>query len=279
MDDGRFDALTRALSDAESRRGVLGQLIAVAGILGFASAPAAVQAKKRKNKNKNKKHGKKKSKGKNKPRQPDDSRSGEQCGAALCTSGQFCCDDQRAICCAAGDSCCNIGPGTGSCCLAPNRCGRPWGNDNAPFACCPPERQWFTATGLVRCCPTGTRSLGTGITSDDGPCCPEEKYCSNALTGGTCCGDLAPVCLDRASGRCCTADDACGAACCASVNTCADPSRSLCCPEGSTACGNGCCSADFCMHCVGDSCEWKCGECEWCNQGVCTDCGVGCCGC
>src|SRR5688572_28044344 len=95
MDDGRFDALTRALSDAESRRGVLGRLLAVAGILGMAAAPDAVQAKKRKNKNK--KNGKKKGKGKNKPRQPDNTLPGEECGAALCTAGQFCCDDQRAV--------------------------------------------------------------------------------------------------------------------------------------------------------------------------------------
>ena len=47
----------------------------------------------------------------------------------------------------------------------------------------PAHRQWFTTTGLVRCCPAGTRSLGTGITSDDGPCCPEEKYCSTSPTG------------------------------------------------------------------------------------------------
>ena len=93
MDDGRFDALTLALSDAESRRGVLGRLIAVAGILGVAAAPEVVQAKKRKNKHK--KHGKKKSKGKKKPRQPDNSllvnsaalRSARPGSSAATTSG------------------------------------------------------------------------------------------------------------------------------------------------------------------------------------------------
>jgi hypothetical protein len=264
MDDGRFDAFTRALSDAESRRGVLGRLLVVAGILGSAALPDAAEARKRKGK------GRKKGKGKKKPRQREKSPPGEQCGSALCTDGRFCCDDQRAICCSPGDSCCNLGPGTGICCPSPNRCGRPWGNDNAPSECCPPERQWFTHTGVVRCCPPGTRSLGTGITSDDGPCCPEEKYCSQELTGGKCCGDLAPVCMNRATGRCCTPEGVCGNICCSGMfGVCCNgecrltelgpwsPCGEFCCPGGKTCCTNGgqaiCCDPD-------DVCPAPCGD-------------------
>src|SRR5687767_3257547 len=184
MDDARFDELTKGLS-ASSRR----SLIAAAGTAALAALfghDAADEALARKRKKKKKK----------KPPEP--------CGAATCAAGQFCCDDEREVCCANGSDCCNPGPGTGSCCPSPNRCGRPIGNDAAPSECCPPERQWFTNTGLVRCCPTGERSLGTGISSDDGPCCPEEKYCSQSPTGGKCCGDLAPICVDRSTGRCCT---------------------------------------------------------------------------
>ena len=220
----------------------------------------------------------------------------EPCGGdTVCTNGRFCCDDEREICCARGASCCNIGPGTGFCCPSPNRCGRPWGNDDAPSECCPPERQWFTTVGLVRCCPEGTRSLGTGITSDDGPCCPEEKYCSQDLTGGKCCPDVAPVCLDRATGSCCNEEAACGDSCCQGEfgDCCGGECRysemgpwqdcgGFCCWAGATCCGEGpngiCCNDGLvCAIPCGDLPQACCTPEAFTNGACCnTDCGDSC---
>jgi hypothetical protein len=276
MDADRFDALSRSLIEAPSRRSALRLLAgsALGGALGWLGHEAAEAGKKKRKKRKkgedkgggggSKKKKKKKNRNQEQPPPP------EPCGPASCSSGTFCCDDARGICCADGSECCNIGPGTGSCCSPPNRCGKPWGNDAAPWECCPPERQWFTNTGLVRCCPTGTRSLGTGITSDDGPCCPEEKYCSQSLTGGACCPDLAPICTDRATERCCTEEGRCGDTCCA-------PPFSECCngkcrhadlgpwtPCGDSCClgGKSCCTNGGLAMCCdpGDVCPAPCGS-------------------
>ena len=247
MDGERFDALVRGFGGRVPRRGAL-RLLAVAGpvgLLGLADGEARRRKKRKKRKE---------------PPEP--------CGAATCASGRFCCDDEREVCCANGSECCNPGPGTGSCCPSPNRCGRPYGNDAAPNECCPPERQWFTTTGLVRCCPAGTRSLGTGITSDDGPCCPEEKYCSTSPTGGKCCGDSAPICVDRSAGRCCTEADKCGTDCCGFGRTCCNgkccPFGQICdggackCPSGVRQCGDTCCHAAA-VGCEGSRCL------NWCD--------------
>jgi hypothetical protein len=51
-----------------------------------------------------------------------------------------------------------------------------------------------------------------------------------------------------------------------------------CCAPDQIACKTGCCSPQFCQACIGDTCQWTCGPCQWCNRGVCEDCGVGCCG-
>jgi hypothetical protein len=251
MDDSRFDELTKGLG-AASRR----SLVAAAGAAALAALfgregvdEAVARRKKRKGKGKNKKK---------------DRGVPEPCGGeTVCTAGSFCCDDQQELCCAPGSECCNPGAGTGSCCPSPNRCGRPWGNDNAPFECCPPERQWFTYTGIVRCCPEGTRSLGTGITSDDGPCCPEEKYCGQF----ECCGDLAPICVNQSTGRCCTEADKCGTDCCGFNQPCCNGRccsfGQICdggackCPSGVLQCGDTCCHAAA-VGCEGSRCLNQC---------------------
>jgi hypothetical protein len=52
-----------------------------------------------------------------------------------------------------------------------------------------------------------------------------------------------------------------------------------CCSPGAPACGDTCCPpAQFCYACIGGTCQSTCGQCQFCNQGVCEDCGVGCCG-
>jgi hypothetical protein len=221
MDSKQFDDLTKVLGGAPSRRGFVrvfgGGLAAIAAH--FALDDSAAKRKKKKPK------------------------KGPRCGAKRCKDGQFCCDDTRRVCCQKkGGECCNPGPGSGSCCNRPNRCGLPIDDETALRECCPPERQWFTSVGLVRCCPAGTRAL-EGITSDDGACCPEEKYC-----GETCCAD-GQIC---AGGQCCS--------------------------EGA-ACGSTCCLTEWCMGCVGGTCQDTCGHCQFCNgAGSCIDCGVGCCG-
>jgi len=246
MDGRTFDAWLRSLT--ESRRSLLGGLLVAAA--GWNVVAHAADAK---HKGKGKKHKKK--------------HQQETCGHTACAAGQHCCDDQRGLCCSGGAECCNPGAGTGSCCAEPNRCGQPWGNDAAPSECCPPERQWFTSTGLVRCCPAGTRSLGTGISSDDGPCCPEQKYCSQAPTGGTCCGDLAPVCVDRSTGQCCTEAATCGTDCCGFGEVCCNGTcctfGKICdggtckCPAGVRECAGTCCPPTA-VGCDGSRCLNQC---------------------
>ena len=260
MDQDRFDDLARSLTTATPRRsavrGLAGALLA--GLFGWhGDQDAEAHNEREKCKKINDKDKRQRCVEQAEEHKKKHKKKSERCGPATCSSGTFCCDDARGVCCASGSECCNLGPGTGSCCASPNRCGRPYGNDAAPNECCPPERQWFTATGLVRCCPAGTRSLGTGITADDGPCCPEEKFC-----GDTCCPNLAPICIDPATRRCCTAEGRCGSNCCSTQS-------------GETCCGGTtCCSTGRCFDCNNGSCVYRCAENEFCNRnGVCDSCG------
>lgn len=226
MDGNRFDSLARALWVALSRRGIMRALGAGSAALVAPFARIDADAKSKKGKRRRKKKHKKK---------------GERCGRKRCKKSQFCCDDNRNVCCKKrGGECCNVGPGSGSCCNAPGRCGQPVFDDAAPAECCPPDRQWLTAVGLVRCCPEGTRAL-KGISATFGPCCPEERFCGN----NNCCPD----------GFACT-----GGFCCAEANVC----------------GNECCSKQTCRQCNGGVCEYMCGPNEFCIQGVCDDCGGPC---
>jgi hypothetical protein len=263
MDSHRFDELTRALTNALSRRGLMvGAGGALGGLLGQANPFDAAAACK----------------------------GLRKCGKHCCRKGQFCCDAKKKLCCSKKDECCNVDEPEAICCSRPRRCGKPFGNENAPWECCPPRRQWFTHTGRVRCCPDGTRSLGTDISSDDGPCCPEEKYCSEEPTGGKCCPDVAPVCIDRRSGQCCTDEARCGKNCCSGAfsDCCNDQCRfsdsgpwtacadgKSCCPAGQTCCDGGPVCCDLTTHicvpnCVGgaaaccpignpDCCDNDCG--------------------
>ena len=306
MDADRFDTLLRFFSTAPSRRVALRLVLgsALGGALGWLSdveTEAGKKGKKGKGKSGgggggNKKRNRKKNRDREQPPPPPPPQAtrSEPCGEAICSGGSFCCDDERAICCASGSSCCNVGPGTGSCCPSPSRCAKPVGNDDAPFECCPPERQ-FTGFGVIRCCPGGTRSLGTEISSDDGPCCPEEKYCSDQLTGGKCCPDVAPICLNRATEQCCDEEHRCGDNCCSgSFSECCNgrcwhedfgpwtECGDTCCQDGMECCTSGglsiCCSQ-------GMTCSAPCGELdiacctpEALANGACcnTDCGNNC---
>lgn len=214
MDSQQFDDLVKRFAEPASRRSSLRSMgaAAVGGVFAFAGLADAAVGKKKKKKKKKKK--------------------GERCGARTCAKSQFCCDDTSQLCCTKGGECCNPGSGTGSCCDAPNRCGLPFGNDSAPRECCPPERQWFTSVGLVRCCPPGERAI-KGITSDDGACCPEAKFC-----GDTCCAD-GLVCSDPDTGRCCAEGTACGLICCNQNQVCTQPcgaTKAACCPRTNPNC-------------------------------------------
>jgi hypothetical protein len=270
MDAGRFETLLRSFATSPSRRAALRGLVgsALVGALGWSGSEIPAVANKKKKKGNGgggnqQKGGKKKGKGKKKERRA------EECGPATCTNGTFCCDDARGVCCQPGSACCNAAPGTGTCCVPPNDCAKPLGNDNAPYECCPPERL-FTGFGEDRCCPRGTRSLGTEISSDDGPCCPEEKYCSHEPTGGKCCPDVAPVCLNRSTGQCCSEDQRCGDSCCSGPfgDCCGGqcrlsefgpwtPCGDFCCPGGKVCCTNG--SRSLCCD-PGDVCPAPCGD-------------------
>jgi hypothetical protein len=222
MDPSRFDQLARGLGTTPSRRGLVGALLGVVpALLGLGETQAATSCP-----------------------------ANRRCGAGkCCPKGGVCCNPNRKRCCGRTAECCNPGP-RGTCCARPNRCAKPWGNDAAPWTCCPKKRQWTTGTGRLRCCPAGTRSLGTGISSDDGPCCPEAKYCSQAPTGGKCCPDAAPVCVNKATGQCCTEADRCGTECCGFGRPCCN---GKCCPFGQT-CDGGTCKCQPGVRQCGDTC-------------------------
>ena len=232
MDGERFDALTRALAaPGGSRRRLLGGLAAAAAVLlgGLrtedAAAHDALGACRKIEDRQRRRRCVRQAKAHN----------ARHCGAELCPTGTFCCDDQRQVCCPTGSECCSPGPGTGSCCAGDSRCGRPIGDDDGAHVCCPEERQWATSTGGVRCCPAGTRA-NEGVDSDNGQCCPEERWC-----GGVCCGDAAPVCVDPGTQTCCTEAATCGTACCQPGESCVD-GQCRACPSGETPCGDACCA-------------------------------------
>ena len=242
MDPLRFDRLTRGLGAASSRRTLVGALLgAVPALLGLSQAEAQATC-------------------------PASRRCGE---GKCCARGGVCCDPRRKLCCGKTAECCNPGR-TGSCCERPHHCAKPFGSDSARYVCCPKKRQWTSTTGRILCCPAGKRSLGTGISSDDGPCCPERKYCSLALTGGKCCPDFAPVCVNKATGQCCTEEKKCGTDCCGYNQPCCN---GRCCPYGQICdggttckcppevvlqCGDECCNPNVHVACEDGRCASQC---------------------
>ena len=235
MESSRFDDLVRRLSAAPTRRDALRGVAAaaLASLPGRSAADVAEAGRRRKRKR---------------------NRCTEElrCGSDCCGRGRFCCFPDSDLCCADGTWCCPLATGY-ACCAAGESCSHPWGDD-VTNVCCPSERQWHTATDEIRCCPPGTIALD-GITTDDAPCCPVEKMC-----GTTCCGDLAPVCIDPARERCCTESGACG---------------NECCVGGATCCGGECCFTDRCHECQGGTCVDTCnGPGDWCDRnGICQNCG------
>jgi hypothetical protein len=225
MDGRNFDAWLRSLT--ESRRSLVGGMLAAVGGSGLGAL--AVEAKHKKGKGKkHKKHR-------------------ETCGHSACSAGQHCCDDQRGLCCDGNAECCNPGGGTGSCCAAPNACAPIYGGASSDRVCCPPERTFQTSVGLNVCCPEG--EIATGDVTTSGPCCPQDQVGTDTDGSKYCCavdGETVPC-----NGLCCQT----GAVCCGGVYCCGlngficksgctnDPSGTgfacchqdsqFCCPEGS----------------------------------------------
>ncbi|MCC6314663.1 MAG: hypothetical protein IT337_11705 [Thermomicrobiales bacterium] len=236
MDPTRFDAIARVLASRPDRRSVLQAAIggALAAALGGASDAEAGK--------KNKKRKKKKS---NCPQS-------RRCGKTCCGANKYCCNPKRGVCCAImSQSCCNVGEGTGTCCSRPNTCGKPWGKDAADSVCCPEKRQWFTTAGLVRCCPAGTVSLGRGISTNGGPCCPQASYCGN----NDCCGEGQVCCKHGPNdkGRCCDKH------LCLGPGLCCAPGAEIFCPDTNPHCAFGprtCCKqGNIYVSCPGTTCN------------------------
>jgi hypothetical protein len=174
-----------------------------------------------------------------------------QCETFCCPEKRFCCNPQDNICCPNAATCCNPGDGTGSCCAAPGACAHVYGDNctetacdptsGGPTVCCPPKRTFTGSGGVPICCPAGTVALGT-VTTNGGPCCPEDAVCN-----GTCCA-AGSVCL--------------GGSCCAVT----------------AACGSQCCPTNACWGCVGGTCKPLCTSNQYCAGGTCKDCGQWGCG-
>lgn len=221
MDDARFDLLTRRFGQPSSRRAALrlvAGLVSAGAAGGLAAGRVAAKHKKPK----------------------------------TCPQGRLC-DSASGICCPKKSVCCNPDSPDAACCPQPNACAKPYGDEAAPYACCPPERTWAGRNGARVCCPAGTRTLPHGaVSTNGGPCCPEAAYC--------------------------------GGVCCASGATCLDPTHQLCCPDGATQCGKTCCGGDCCggVCCPSAASCWGCvdGTCQdlcpasvgYCSNGVCKHC-------
>jgi hypothetical protein len=223
VDDTRFDDLTRSLAGAKSRRSLLQALLGAGVASGLAATdgsatPKAAAARQ--------KHKKKRCS------------AGRKCEDFCCAKGTFCCDPASKTCCAKGDACCNALSGSASCCAAPNQCADPYGDDQAPSECCPPDRTWTNDVGVNRCCPPGTHALPDGqISTNGGPCCPVDSYCA-----GHCCAEGAS-CID---GQCCAGPQVCNNRCCASGQQCC---MNRCYLAPAVPCGTGCCeNGDHCCN-------------------------------
>jgi hypothetical protein len=239
VDETRFDDLTRALAGTASRRSLLRTLLGAGVASGLAAAgelsAAALAGARHKHK---KKH----------------CSADRKCEDFCCAKETFCCDPASKTCCAKGDACCNAGSGAGSCCTAPNTCADPYGDDQAPSECCPPDRSWTSDAGVSRCCPAGTRAMPDGgASTNGGPCCPTDSFCA-----GHCCADGAS-CIDN---QCCAAAQVCNNTCCAPGRACC---MNRCYLAPAVACGTACCeNGDHCCDTPqGQSCwppDYPCGR-------------------
>lgn len=77
----------------------------------------------------------------------------------------------------------------GTCCKQGTAGALLFPEDGFGCTCCPKDRIWRGSTGVKRCCALGTRAVA-GLTTNGGPCCPEENFCN-----GECCNS-GYVCKD-----------------------------------------------------------------------------------
>lgn len=262
MENDHFDALTRALSTAESRRRTLRALggTLLGGVLGSLAAfglgeDAAAKAKKHGKRHKDhtrsgqvqaagKKHKKHRHKNKDKDKDKDKPRS---CGPGFrpCSNGS-CMADKPGICCIDEEFC-------------------PGGRCRPRDGCCPGDRQCYgttTCVGPNECCPTERKCADSKCFPKIGPCCPEQKTCDDGscVAQNECCDDdPVPVCTgcgevfcDNGSWRCrttCQGDRIC------CLGVCIPP------------CTNGCGIDDGCGHCT----EAPAGKVYCEGQDICVD--------
>jgi len=294
MDDGRFDALTRVLGAARTRRGAIGALTALFGGAAVADAEGADSSK-------NKHHHHRRHKKRCNPK---------------CPAGQKCDRKTRSCFCQNGGSVCGA-----NCCLPGTRCeggqctpltppatchefGTECAGDNIP--CCGADLQCASGQGGkfdvacykkadVACtadteCVYGTRCTGGKCTLIQPPPVPtcNSSNCTGCCTGDACvpiggqgtnlCGAGGAVCGGCGAGEVCTAGacvpficnaSSCPNGCCIG-NTCVaygSQSVAACGTAGATcgACGSGLgCFNGLCVACSATTCPNGC-----CNGNVC----------
>lgn len=178
MDDHRFDALARAISQSSSRRSLIGKSIAILGgltFLGSATRPDTIEA----------------------ARRPTPTPRPVTCpGQQIPCGTDCCCPDGSSKC---GGDCCP--DGAAECC--DNACcyGECYGEE----LCCP-DGSVFCPDGA--CC--------DGRCMDDGTCCPGQRACDGRACcpeGMKCCRPRPGAFLCIPDEQCCTDADCPGSRC------------------------------------------------------------------
>jgi len=249
MDDRSFDALTRALGGAATRRGaiaVLGAMLAGAGAL----ETAAKRKRGRHRDDATHAAGKRKNRKRCTPACTGNLSCVRQqcvcetalCGAACCAAGQVC---QRGRCAGAADLCHDLAEscGDGTPCCDGLQCAS--GNGGGPVACWPLPGGECEADAE---CAYGHHCAGGACVADPPPtvCTP-----STCAAEGATCGSVPDGCGGTLACGSCSGPQTCGGAGTANACGCAavtctggksqDPASCQCvCPSGETDCAGTC---------------------------------------
>ncbi|MDQ2652517.1 MAG: hypothetical protein M3Z20_05660 [Chloroflexota bacterium] len=275
MDAHHFDHLTRALTSAGSRRGLLGLLATVpllGGLLAFL-APEETAAKDRRRRRKQR-HKKRKDKSKGKPK-----RNGKQ-GCKPKKKATVCAGKCGAV---KSRQTCGKTVDCGSCNCSPacTECFTCQGNAGAPGTCVP---QAGAPCGEAATCMDGVLQPrgacdGSGVCQPAGPVsCTPNLHCAGNACASSCSDDLDcdGVCCGGAcyAGICCEDDDcdAPGAPDCVGHQCVCGGNGDTPCDVGETCCEDGCFDLQTSTaHC--GTCGNACGEGQVCQDGFC---GVAC---
>ncbi len=273
MDDRSFDTLTRTLAGGETRRRLLGALVALpaaSGLLGLLDADDAGAKGRRRRRVKKHKHGKgRRSTGKSPRSKPTPQACAPESMAQTCagTCGSITNTCGEIVECGS----CACTPSCGACHTCQER-------PNTPGACvidaaqrdlpCGDQGQVCHADGACACdansCAAGQRCHGTACICDGGSCaagcCTDGACVEAAAQSDSQCGTDGDACTACGTGETCCQGQC--VATCTGGKVLSDQCECVC-PGKKVACGEICCSP-------GDTCDTgicQCGSSDGCANG------------